>query len=758
MASQRYRITLLWCLCLAVHYLVSAQSASLESYVEPTSMAINGTVIDAETGEKLPLVNLELVPGELGMVSDKLGRFSFRDLPPGQYHLKASYLGYQEQWDTIALDENVQWQVDLRPMTFITDAVVVTAARRQQSINLAPVSIGLVTRQEIVRKNLQTFDQAFDGMSGVNVTRSSGANVQALSIRGASEVAGGGIGNRVMLLIDGRPSLSPESGGALWNLVPLQSIERIEVVKGAYSSLFGSSAMGGVINVLTKMPSRSQTRVHTNFGLYDRAPSFTGYSKIGSFHTLEASHGGSSGKWSYLVDLGKKSNQGHREKSAFDLYNAFGKMRYQPTLGKKLTFTANYNKIQNDAPATWISFLQPYHVASHRKDDTQSRREYNFDLSYETIRHAGYKYFARTYYYNNASRYVFNGDPDDKTDTNINFGKLSINESSVSTDRIGFANQVDIEMGKHYLIGGLDVKYDQVDGRPDTVLYGAHKAFSAGIYLQDEIAISDRWITTLGLRYDYFNLKSALVESNFSPKIASVYKITDRFSTRLLFAQAFRNPSIAERFIKFEQGGGLRFEPNPTLRAEKLTFSSELGGKYLFDQHFSLDAALFYNHYRDLISFQQVPHPAGALVYRVVNLNKAIMQGAEINFNARIPDRISFNIGYTYLDARDASDNRLNDHLAYKVKHSVNSSLTGIYKNLSLTVSGRYRSAIKEVFIYPGSEPSRYSLMSARMAYDWADDYQIYLASDNFTNTQYEELERYRMPGRSFTLGIRAGW
>ncbi|MCB0627341.1 MAG: TonB-dependent receptor plug domain-containing protein, partial [Saprospiraceae bacterium] len=78
--------------------------------------------------------------------------------------------------------------------------------------------------------------------------------VQAFSIRGASEVAGGGIGNRVLLLIDGRPALSPESGGALWNLVPLNSVERIEVVKGAYSSLYGSSAMGGVINVITHKP------------------------------------------------------------------------------------------------------------------------------------------------------------------------------------------------------------------------------------------------------------------------------------------------------------------------------------------------------------------------------------------------------------------------------------------------------------------------------------------------------------------------
>ncbi|NND05483.1 MAG: TonB-dependent receptor, partial [Saprospiraceae bacterium] len=700
--NRKHNVIISILLTVCSYFSLTSQTASIDTYPTPSGSFIRGTVVDAESGEKLPLVDVSLTPGKRGMSSDVDGAFSFDDLEAGRYLLKVSYLGFLTIADTIELgSQGVDLQIDLQPTSIVTDAVVVTAARRQQSISLAPVSVGLVTSKDIERQNLQTFDQAFDAMSGVQVTRSSGANVQALSIRGASEVAGGGIGNRVLLLIDGRPSLSPESGGALWNLVPLQSIDRIEVVKGAYSSLFGSSAMGGVINVLTKSPTSSQTSAHLNYGVYGPAPSFTGYDRIGSFYTVEASHGDSKGAWSYLVDLGKKGNDGHRAKSAFDLYNTFGKIVYRPAKDRKLTLSANYNRIENDAPATWLNFLKPYQVAAHREDDYQMRRDYNVDLNYEIIRKSGYKYFARAFYYNNYSRYTFNDNPGDRSENNINFGKISIDESFVRTGRVGFANQIDLEKGRHFFIGGLDLKYDHVNGQPDTVLYGTHQAFSAGIYVQDEITLSDRWVTTMGLRYDYFNLKSAVVESNFSPKIASVYKVSDRFSARVLFAQAFRNPSIAERFIKFEQGGGLRFEPNPSLRAEKLTFSAELGGKYAFNNQLTLDGALFYNSYRDLISFQQVAQASGALLYRVINLNKAIMQGAELNVSYQIPQRLQVNVNYTYLDATDASDNRLNDNLAYKVRHTLNGSVTGMYKNFTATLSGRMRSAIREVFIYP---------------------------------------------------------
>ena len=209
---------------------------------------IVGQVIQSGDHHEMDLVHVHIDPSDQTSVTDTSGIFRFEDLEPGYYSLSLSSLGYVPiRRDSIWIGEGevkeMSFEMDIA--TLDADAVVITASRKAQTVALAPAAVAMITAEKIASRNLQTFDQAFDELTGVQVTRSSGGSIQAVSIRGASEVAGGGIGNRVLLLLDGRPILSPDSGGALWNLVPLQSIGRIEVVKGAYSSLFGSSAMGG---------------------------------------------------------------------------------------------------------------------------------------------------------------------------------------------------------------------------------------------------------------------------------------------------------------------------------------------------------------------------------------------------------------------------------------------------------------------------------------------------------------------------------
>jgi outer membrane cobalamin receptor len=182
--------------------------------------------------------------------------------------------------------------------------------------------------------------------------------------------------------------------------------------------------------------------------------------------------------------------------------------------------------------------------------------------------------------------------------------------------------------------------------------------------------------------------------------------------------------------------------------------SAEIGMRFGLSARTEIDAAVFYNEYEDLISYQQVSAPLEPLAFRVINLTKALMQGGELNLNYTLPDKLNLRLGYTYLDARDVSPGRLNDVLAYKVKHTVTGSATGYFGDFVLNASARYRSAIEEVFIYPGSEPDANFLVHAKLAYRLLDKHHIYVAVNNITDKQYEELERYRMAGRSYTAGM----
>jgi outer membrane receptor for ferrienterochelin and colicin len=739
-------VALCWC-CLQFNFYLCGQNTTGQTGL------VAGIVVDESNNEPLPFAHVVVDGTAYGTSCDEAGAFNM-SMPPGEYIIVVSYIGYSTQRiENVVVREGSTntIEVKLNSGTAISSEVVITAAQRSQHIHLAPASIGIVSSRDLIERQVSTFDRAFDQITGIEVTRSGGANVQAFSIRGASEVAGGGIGNRVLLLIDGRPAISPESGGALWNLVPLSSIERIEVVKGAYSSLYGSSAMGGVVNVITKKPATDPvTNVHVNYGFYDKAPSYTGYTRIGDFNTISYSRSHVRGKFSYLFDLARRQDDGHREKSGFTLYNGFTKLQYDLSRQRTFHLSLNLNKIRNDTPASWLSTLDAYSVAPHRKDDYQERREWNADFQYHAISSSDVKYDSRFYYYDNYSVFSFNDDPENDS-TNINIGKQDVDLTWVRAKRIGNVSQIDIAPGDaHYVIGGMDLKYDWIDGVPDTVLYGKHEAASLGVYVQDEMNWG-KFTATAGVRYDYYRIMSEFTESNVSPKLAMVYAVSKGFSLRALMAQAFRNPSMAERYIKFEQGGGLRFEPNPGLRAEKLTFSAEVGTRIALSDRLGIDAALFYNNYKDLISYQQIPGPG--LIFRVVNLNKAVMQGFECSATYEIQEHLKIQVGYTFLDARDVSPERFNDVLAYKVKHTFQFSATGYRKRFMLNVNGRYRSAIDEVFIYPGSEPASNFLLHAKLAYKLLGKHNLYVAMNNITDTQYEELERYRMAGRSFTAG-----
>ena len=455
--------------------------------------AVSGKVIDASSGEGLSYVNIRIDKTGLGTTSDQKGEFEIKGIQDSQCCIIFSMIGFQTvRLDSISSTTDVI-RVQMRPETYQADEVVVSATRKSQSLSLAPASVGIVTKMQLSESGIKSFEDAFNNINGVVVTRSSGSNVQSLSIRGASEVAGGGIGNRVLLLLDGRPAITPESGGALWNLIPLGAIERIEVIKGAYSSLFGSSAMGGIVNVITKTPdTMAHTDVRLHYGFYSRAPVYTNYDRFNDFQGIDITHSSKQGKWGYLFNFAEKSNDGHREKSAFRTYSGFGKLLFEFSPNRTIEVSGMYSDIHNDTPATWLSRKYAYSVADYRKDDTQYRREWNADLRYVAFAQAHLKYSSRFFYYTNASDFVFNGDPANDS-TNINIGKQYIDKEKVNVSRLGHATQVDLSLGNHhYLISGVEIQSDFIDGRPDTVLYGRHNAWNIGAYVQDQIMMGDQ--------------------------------------------------------------------------------------------------------------------------------------------------------------------------------------------------------------------------------------------------------------------------
>ncbi len=190
-------------------------------------------------------------------------------------------------------------------------------------------------------------------VQGVTINRSSGINVNSLSIRGSSDVAGGGIGNRVLLLLDGRPSLTGDSKGALWSLIPVSIIERTEVVKGAFSSLYGSSAIGGVVNVITKKPTYTPfTGVNLNYGFYEKLPDSLRFTNdLLTFSSADIIQSNTLKKFSYLLNLNYNNNDGHSQQNDYKFYSGIGKFTYDVFNNRDLEVTLQYTNSQERIPS-----------------------------------------------------------------------------------------------------------------------------------------------------------------------------------------------------------------------------------------------------------------------------------------------------------------------------------------------------------------------------------------------------------------------
>jgi outer membrane receptor protein involved in Fe transport len=150
------------------------------------------------------------------------------------------------------------------------------------------------------------------------VHRTGGAIVSNVSIRGSSDKLGGGVGNRTLLLVDGRPAVISDTDGASWQLYPEDVISRVEVVKGAYSALYGSNAMGGVVNMITHSPThREYTRIRAGYGTYERPQAWARYTeRMTTRSDLSFSHSNSVGRLGYFTNFTRRNSDGWRQSSA----------------------------------------------------------------------------------------------------------------------------------------------------------------------------------------------------------------------------------------------------------------------------------------------------------------------------------------------------------------------------------------------------------------------------------------------------------
>lgn len=712
--------------------------------------------------------------------SDLVGKYVFKGIPAGTYNISVKRLGYQKEdieGITVTASETQTVNIFLTPVNIEIDKINVTATKTELTLKQTPSSISVVNAEEIRNRNPLTFDEILSDVQGVTVFKTSGINVQSLSIRGSSDVAGGGIGNRVLLLLDGRPSLTGDSKGALWSLIPISIIDRTEVVKGAFSSLYGSSAIGGVINVITKKPTyKSFTGINTNFGFYEKLNDSLKFSSgLRSFKGVDLLHSNTINKLAYLLNFNYKQNDGHAMQTGYEFYSGIAKLMYDVINNRDLEVTLQYTKSKSDFPHYWRKdaggYSMPYRVAEHYIGDKIDKETHSFDVFYTAIPSVKTKYTSRFYYYKLKSVSFYNP----KNPVTLQFSPDPSNgfETFITSYNFGNISQIDYQVSKkNYLITGTDLQWNVVRSNPEDILYGNQQVNNFGVFVQDQHKIitdnsgNSVLSTTAGIRLDYNKFVGMNRFFQLSPKLSFLFapqtgiEPLKNTSFRFLVGRAFRAPSIAELYFKKELFGGFDFIFNPNLRPEEMV-SLELGFRKQYDRRFTLDISAYINEYDNLIQYVNV---GGGLYgpFQVQNIAKAQIKGLEflVDYTSGfklLGENFGYSLSYNYslIDARDLSSSRKDEFLPYKPRDIMNFSADLNCFGFNFNINGKYVSKVEEDLFYKFEEPDEYFLMDMKLSKELFANATIFVAVNNVLNKSYQELERTQAPNRSFNSGIR---
>ena len=223
---------------------------------------VTGFVYDDENNEKLAGVSI-LVNNKMSAITDTKGFYQL-NLKQGDYEITFKYTGYTDKKETISVQSNLQHDVKIKVSTNQLNQVVVSAGRYEQEVKRLTVSTEIIKPYLIENKVTTNLQNIMDQIPSVNVVDGQ------INIRGGSGWTYG-TGSRVLVMLDDMPFLSGDAGQVQWKFLPTENIQQIEVIKGAASVLYGSSALDGVINIRTSDPKdKPITSITPVFGWYSK--------------------------------------------------------------------------------------------------------------------------------------------------------------------------------------------------------------------------------------------------------------------------------------------------------------------------------------------------------------------------------------------------------------------------------------------------------------------------------------------------------
>ncbi len=760
------------------------------------SQNISGTITDGDTKEPLIGVNV-ILSNTNGTTTNINGEFNL--IVKGEENtITFKYIGYETIVKEIS--GRTEFNIQMNSASQQIGTVVISAGKFEQKIEEITVSMEVISPSLIENKNTTNIQTAMDQVPGVNIT-----DGQA-NIRGGSGWSYGA-GSRVLVMVDDMPLISGDAGQVQWKLIATENINQVEVIKGASSALYGSSALNGVINIRTAFPKQTEiekntspgfTKITSHFGVTDHATrdelNWWGDNRQ-QFYGTEFSHSRKLGNLDLTIGGNYFKDEGYRYGEITDRKRFNFNTNYRSKKYSGLSYGINGNFLfQSTGSALIWNGLDQAYIPLDSSVTTTSGNTYNIDPFIQ--------YVNENNTHNLRTRYLFvnndnstNGD-DNKQDNQSeifysdyqwqhHFKHLNLRVTSGTTNELVIAKS-DLFQGhnsrkNHSLYSQLDKKWNKLN-------------------------------LSFGTRYEHFQVSSEerfFIDGDSINKYTSAkpvfraganYQVGEATYLRSSWGQGFRFPSMAEMFISTTYSGVMIF-PNPELKPET-GWSAEIGlkqGLKMGDWMGYIDAAVFLMRYDDMMEFSFgqwenfISNEEPGMGFKSVNVGKTEISGIEISMNGqgKINENLSINIisGYTFMNpiplnpsevyaqTTDPFDPTIIENVTYENSSSDPTILKYRYQNIakfdlemnynkfSLGSSFRYNDFMKNIdSIFTmgvpvgGINEAREKFKNGDFIVDFRTSYRlnpitkIGIVINNVFNTEYMSRPANMMPPRTIAI------
>jgi vitamin B12 transporter len=610
--------------------------------------------------------------------------------------------------------------------------VVVTATKTKTQELEVGSSISVIDSTQIAQSNGADFLDLLKNQYGLSISQSGGPGQLAqMYMRGAAP-------DQVLVEIDGVKMNMPDDVNNSYDFstIPLDNIQRIEILRGPQSTLYGSDAMAGVINIITKKGNGK-----TNYFLNLEGGSLNTYKGLfginGSYENANYSLTLSKAK-SRGISAADASFPGNTEPDGYDKYNISSRFGLNVNENVNLDFSAIFDKGNIDLDQFGGAYGDdPTYINKHEQGAYKAEANINgFNDKWEQKIGFSFMRNVRTYDYD-SSLY---------------------NPASSSSFYQGNSYEIDWQnnlklIPNHLVTFGIEANKQSMSATYlyNSSLYGTSASDflwqslnTISAYLQDQLNIANTSFTTGGIRYD----KQSKFGSDLTFRITQAYLIKNTGTKiKATYGTGFKAPSL---YDLYDPNYG-----NPNLKSER-SAGWEVGfEQYLFDYNMLIGANYFDNNFSNLFGYDNN--------YRTININKAAANGIEVYWSANINNTFDIDANYTYTNAKDKTPNETSTNLASIIRRPKNkASLKLNYNfinqaNISFDINYAGDSYDEDFSFYPAEEIklSNYTLIDLSASYNLTNYLKIYGIVKNITNKKYEEVYGYGTPGRTGYLGIK---